>query len=138
VLQQSKHIHVSTDLQELSRILEWFQSLTQASVTEEDWMQCQIAIAEGFTNAVRYAHQALPSETPIEIDLNFYPDHIEMRIWDYGPSFSLKERLEGTISVPDESESGRGLMLLKEIANEVKYERVDEHRNCLLLLKHSS
>ncbi len=138
MLQQSKHIHVSTDLQEITRILEWFQSLTQASVTEEDWMQCQIAIAEGFTNAVRHAHQALPSETPIEIDLYFYPDHVEMRIWDYGPSFSLKERLDGMISIPDESESGRGLMLLKEIANEVKYERVDETRNCLSLIKNSS
>ncbi|NJM76493.1 MAG: hypothetical protein HC852_12775 [Acaryochloridaceae cyanobacterium RU_4_10] len=73
MLQQSKHIHVSTDLQELTRILDWFQSLTQASVTEEDWMQCQIAIAEGFTNAVRHAHQALPTETPIEIDLDFIP-----------------------------------------------------------------
>jgi serine/threonine-protein kinase RsbW len=138
VLQQSKHIHVSTDLQELTRVLDWFQSLTQASVTEEDWMQCQIAIAEGFTNAVRHAHQALPSETPIEIDLDFYPDRVEMRIWDYGPSFSLKERLEGMISTPDESESGRGLRLIKDIANEVQYERVDEHRNCLLLIKQSS
>ncbi|NJM76492.1 MAG: ATP-binding protein [Acaryochloridaceae cyanobacterium RU_4_10] len=61
-----------------------------------------------------------------------------MRIWDYGPSFSLKERLEGMISIPDESESGRGLMLLKEIASEVKYERVNENRNCLLLIKQSS
>ncbi len=138
LLQQTKHIHVSTDLQELPRILEWFQSLSQDSVTAQDWMQCQIAIAEGFTNAVRHAHQTMPTETPIEIDIDFYTEHIEMRIWDWGPPFDLMEMLEGKVPIDDESGSGRGLMLLQKIANELKYERVDEQRNCLLLIKHSS
>lgn len=136
---QTKRIHVKTDLSELSRILEWFQGLTQESVTEEDWMQCQIAMAEGFTNAVRHAHQSLPQQTNIEIDFDFYPNHVEMRIWDYGPPFGLAERIDQyATTVDEEAASGRGLMLLQKIASELRYMRMDEQRNCLLLIKHRS
>jgi serine/threonine-protein kinase RsbW len=136
---ETKRIHVNTDLNELSRVLEWFQDLSQESVNAEDWMQCQIALAEGFTNVVRHAHQSLPPQTLIEIDLNFYPNHVEMRIWDCGPPFSLIEQIDHhRTSVTDSSISGRGLMLLQKIANELDYTRVDETRNCLSLIKRRS
>ncbi|MGB8703231.1 MAG: ATP-binding protein [Thermosynechococcaceae cyanobacterium] len=138
-MQQTHHLHVNTDLQELSRILEWLQSLDQFSVSEEDWMQCQIALAEGFTNVVRHAHKTLSPETSIDIDLDFFPAHVEMRIWDYGPPFSLMEQLESlSASVDDELGSGRGLILLQKIADQLEYVRVDAHRNCLMLIKHRS
>lgn len=136
---KTKRIHVNTDLNELSRVLEWFQDLTQESVSAEDWMQCQIALAEGFTNVVRHAHQSLPSQTLVEIDLTFYANHVEMRIWDCGPPFSLMEQIDRhRTSVTDASISGRGLMLLQKIANELDYKRVDNTRNCLSLIKRRS
>jgi serine/threonine-protein kinase RsbW len=136
---KTKRIHVNTDLNELSKVLEWFQGLGQQSVSAEDWMQCQIALAEGFTNVVRHAHQSLPPQTLIEIDLNFYPNHVEMRIWDCGPPFSLMEQIDRySASVTDTSTSGRGLLLLHKIANELDYRRVDETRNCLFLIKRRS
>jgi serine/threonine-protein kinase RsbW len=135
----NKRIHVNTDLNELSNVLEWFQGLNQASVSPEDWMQCKIALAEGFTNVVRHAHQSLPPQTAIEIDLNFYPNHVEMQIWDCGPPFSLMEQIERSCkSVTDRSVSGRGLILLQKIANELEYRRVDATRNCLCLIKRRS
>ncbi|WP_404787006.1 ATP-binding protein [Altericista sp. CCNU0014] len=136
---ETKCIHVDTDLNELSKVLEWFQDLTQESVNAEDWMQCQIALAEGFTNAVRHAHHSLPAQTLVEIDLHFYPNHVEMRIWDCGPPFSLMEQIERyKASVTDESISGRGLLLLQKIASELDYRRVDDTRNCLSLIKRRS
>ncbi len=136
---KTKRIHVSTDLSELSKVLDWFQGLHQESVNAEDWMQCQIALAEGFTNVVRHAHQSLPPQTLVEIDLNFYPNHIEMQIWDSGPPFSLMEQIgRHTASITDASTSGRGLMLLQKIANELDYKRVDKTRNCLSLIKRRS
>jgi serine/threonine-protein kinase RsbW len=136
---KTKRIHVNTDLNELSRILDWFQDLTQESVDADDWMQCQIALAEGFTNVVKYAHQFLPPQTLIEIDLDFYPNHVEMRIWDCGPPFSLMDQVDQyATSITDEAASGRGLLLLKKIANELDYRRVDETRNCLVLIKRRS
>jgi serine/threonine-protein kinase RsbW len=136
-VQHTQHIHVSTNLGELARILEWFQSLEQASVTDEDWMQCQIALAEGFTNVVTHAHREMPSETPIEIDIDFYVGQIEMRIWDRGPSFQIKERIQTEMPPPD-AESGRGLVLLNKITDRIEYTPVDGQRNCLLLVKRSS
>lgn len=136
-MQHTQHIHVSTNLSELARILQWFQSLDQVSVTDEDWMQCQIALAEGFTNAVMHAHKAMPSETPIEIDINFCASQIELRIWDYGPPFDLIDQIQASMPSPD-TESGRGLPLLQKIADEIEYRPVDGQRNCLLLIKRSS
>lgn len=136
---KNKRIHVNSDLNELSNVLEWFQGLNQASVSTEDWMQCQIALAEGFTNVVRHAHQSLPPQTVIEIDLNFHPNHVEIQIWDCGPPFSLMEQIDrSSQAITDNSTSGRGLMLLQKIANELVYRRVDETRNCLCLIKRRS
>jgi serine/threonine-protein kinase RsbW len=136
-VQDTQRIHVSTNLSELARILAWFQSIEQASVTDEDWMQCQIALAEGFTNAVVHAHRELPSETPIEIDIYFSVGQIEMRIWDYGPPFELIEQIHGGMPAP-EAETGRGLALLSKIADHIQYRPVADDRNCLLLIKRRS
>jgi serine/threonine-protein kinase RsbW len=136
---KNKRLQVNSDLNELSNVLEWFQGLNQASVSAEDWMQCQIALAEGFTNVVRHAHQSLPPQTVIEIDLNFHPNHVELQIWDCGPPFSLMEQIDrSSQAITDNSTSGRGLMLLQKIANELDYRRVDETRNCLYLIKRRS
>ena len=136
-MQHTQHIHVSTNLSELAKILAWFQSLEQASVTDEDWMQCQIALAEGFTNVVVHAHKELSSETLIEIDLFFYVGRIEMRIWDQGPPFALLEQIKAEMPDP-EAETGRGFPLLSKIADRLEYRPVEGDRNCLLLVKCSS
>ncbi len=137
-MQRTNHLHVVTELSELATVLDWFQSLQQNSVTETDWIECQIALAEAFTNAVRHAHRAMPTVTPIEIDVNFFPECVELRIWDYGPPFNLKTLVESSVSVLQDTESGRGLLLIQKIADEIEYQRVDASRNCLLLTKRRS
>ena len=52
------NIQVPSDLKALDQVLFQFNKIYQASIPQKDWLQCQLALVEGFTNAVRHAHQA--------------------------------------------------------------------------------
>jgi serine/threonine-protein kinase RsbW len=131
-------LQVKTELNELVEVLAWFNQLHQDSIPKTDWLKCQTALAEAFTNAVRHAHKNLPLETPINLESSLASDYLEIRIWDYGPQFDLEYKLS---ILPNEVEEtaigGRGLYLLKEIADRLSYTRTGD-RNCLVLVKQFS
>lgn len=128
-------LQVKTDLNELVEVLAWFNQLYQDSIPKIDWLKCQTALAEAFTNVVRHAHKDRPLETPIELEAALSSDYLEIRILDYGPQFDLEYKVSILPSEVDETATGgRGLYLLKQIADGISYTR-DGDRNCLLLVK---
>jgi serine/threonine-protein kinase RsbW len=129
-------IAVSTDLSLLSQVLVWFDQFKQAALPYAVWLQCQLALAEGFTNAVRHAHQGKPSETPIEIEVSTRSEAIEIRIWDQGSGFDLEKSLSKIPAFVDLlAEGGRGLKIIEKSADVFSYTRTHDHRNCLLIVK---
>lgn len=99
-------------------------------------MQCQLALAEGFTNAVRHAHAGRPIDLLIDLEVQAFDDRLELRIWDQGSPFDLAQRLTALPEhVDTDAEGGRGLMLMKRIADVFTYTRTSGDRNCLLLVK---
>ena len=139
--QMPKHYHLSvkTDLNNLKQVLDWFHQIHPNQASERDWLECQIALAEGFTNAVRHAHQALPSETAIQLELGIELDHIEIRIWDHGPLFDLCQYLQTHPHFPEQdADNGRGLLLINRIADNLQYRRIDNSHNCLSIVKYLS
>ncbi|NER39882.1 MAG: ATP-binding protein [Oscillatoria sp. SIO1A7] len=133
---QQTSIRLETHLEELHRALSWFNQLNRPPLPRQTWMQCKIALTEAFTNAVRHAHKSFPREVPIEIEICLSNKCIEMRIWDFGPPFDLELKLK---SLPKEmdlhSTGGRGLPLLKKIADSLSYTKMEDERNCLLIVK---
>jgi len=133
------HLTVKSDLTILNQVQKWFdqfclQHLSQLPWSENQLYRLNLALAEGFTNAVRHAHHALPPETTIDIDLSLWVDRLEIRIWDQGKPFNpdaLKEPKPGTLQ-----EGGYGWFLLRRLADRVAYERGSDGRNCLLIVKH--
>lgn len=129
---------VKSDITLLNQVQQWFEQFCLQN-TSQSWSQSQLyslnlAIAEGFTNAVRHAHQALPPETTIDIELTLWGDRLEIRIWDQGKPFNpdaLKEPEPGTLQ-----EGGYGWFLLRRLADRVVYERGSDGRNCLLIVKY--
>ncbi len=83
------HLQVKTDLSEIDQILQWFEQLKDEKLTHEFLLRAKIALIEGFTNAVRHAHQHRPVETPIDIEVYLCAQHLEIRVWDSGPPFDL-------------------------------------------------
>lgn len=127
---------VPTDLRALDQVLSWFDQLYQPSIPKKVWLQCQLALAEGFTNAVRHAHRNFPTEVPIDIEVTLFSGSLEMRIWDQGLPFDFEQRLKAMDQKVDEQAGGgRGLAILQKIADKLSYTRTDDNRNCLLMVK---
>lgn len=149
------HLSVSSNLEELSAVQQWFQMLFPKLAKDSSWLvpqfdQLNLALAEGFTNAVRHAHANLPSSTPIDIELwsqklggtdNDEMKLIEIRIFDRGAPFdpsSLIEPKPGSLR-----EGGYGWFLLRRLADQVTYDSVCDRsiestppqRNCLRIVK---
>lgn len=132
------HLTVPSDLSVLTYVQEWFDQFCSRYTNQLFWLRGQLyplnlALTEGFSNAVRHAHHDLPSETDIDIDLTLWDDRIEIRIWDHGPPFDpdrLVEPKPGTLR-----KGGYGWFLLRRLADHVVYERNPDGRNCLLIVK---
>ena len=129
-------LQLHTDLNELTKLLVWFEQFKDSPISEKIWLHCQTAIAEGFTNAVRHAHKDRTSDTPIEIQVTKFPQSLEIRIWDHGDPFDLEQQLQNQPTPDLFATGGRGLRIMKELADQVTYTRTEDQRNCLLLIKH--
>lgn len=127
---------VLTDLKALDEVLSWFNQLEQPSIPKKVWLQCQLALAEGFTNAVRHAHKNLSPDVPIDLEVTLFPEHLEICIWDQGQPFDLEQRLQKLDRLVDEQAGGgRGIAILQKIADKITYTRTNNNRNCLLIVK---
>lgn len=134
--QHTSQIETQTDPTALKSVLAWFDQFQATPIPHNIWLQCQLALIEGFTNAVRHAHAGLPLETPVSIEVSVSDRTIDIRIWDRGPGFDLASMLRHKISVntPD-SEGGRGLKIMYLVADRLTYDPAPEQGNCLHLHK---
>ena len=148
ILQQD-HLTIKSELKLLNQVQKWFEQFCSQYLYQCGWSEIQVyrlnlALAEGFTNAVRHAHYGLPPETNIDIEVSLWVDHLEIRIWDRGEAFdpdAIAEPEPGTLQA-----GGYGWFLLRRLSDRVEYERVDEDvsevasgkRNCLLIVKYLS
>lgn len=90
---QKISLQVNNHLNALTEVLEWFEQLEDLSLPNQVWWGCQLALAEGFTNAVRHAHKDLPHSTPIQLEVTVFKGYLELRIWDGGQYFDLNAKL---------------------------------------------
>ncbi len=126
---------VKSDLIYLKDVLSQFESVKQGWICEKDWLQCQLALAEGFTNAVRHAHKNKPPETLIEIEISLSREEITIQVWDYGQPFQLESLQERLKHQQELATGGRGIEILQKIADNLSYDRTPDNRNCLVIRK---
>ena len=129
------YLQVCSDLKENEKVLSWIEQLYQVTIPQTIWLQCELTLAEGFTNATRHAHKYLPRETPIDIEITMYTNYLQIRIWDYGQPFDLIEWLKAQPDPDIFASGGRGIRLMYAIADHISYTRTSDNRNCLLISK---
>lgn len=136
VILRKSGFQTQTDPDALKAVLAWFDEFQSLPIPPAVWLQCQLALIEGFTNAVRHAHRGLPPETPIEIEVTATTDALEFKIWDQGPGFDFNSTLHRKLktTTPD-SEGGRGLRIMQRVADTVSYCPTADGRNCLYIYK---
>ncbi|MBD1854115.1 MULTISPECIES: ATP-binding protein [Leptolyngbya] len=133
---------MQSDLTAISQILHWFEQFRLPPLSQAAWLQGQIALVEGFTNAVRHAHTNLPLHTIIQLEAGLYFDRLEIRIWDQGSPFDLERllnRVEQDYPNPLEHSEHWGGTLFKKLRDqhqwEIEYHYLKEGVNCLCLVK---
>lgn len=130
---------VQSDLRCLEQVLAQLEQINEPWLSKEDWLESQLALVEGFTNAVRHAHKDYPSNVEIAIDITLTKKQIKIQIWDHGPPFDLESFLaSGPRTKYNLSSGGRGIKILQKIADHLSYVRTDDNRNCLLIVKNLS
>ncbi|MEM6426914.1 MAG: ATP-binding protein [Cyanobacteria bacterium P01_H01_bin.119] len=139
---QTADFRTQTDLKDLDRVLAWFeqfQDVKVCQIPENVWLQCQLALVEGFTNAVRHAHRHVSSDTPIDLQVSLFNDRLDISIWDYGPGFDMETWLAKTANGVDKnSEGGRGVRLIAKISDQMQYVKEPDGRNRLYMQKNFS
>lgn len=136
-----ENLVVDSKLETLFKVQQWFKELYGSLEPEFSWVKqhcdrLNIAVAEGFTNAVRHAHSMLPSDTPIAIEVLLKGGRIDIYIWDYGDPFDpnkLNEPEPGSLL----QDGGYGWFLLRRTADKVDYRRQD-NKNCLAITQYRS
>jgi len=143
---QHYHIRVNSDIYALSNLQGWFLQFQQL-LPKPVWMQCNLVLVEVFTNVVSYAHEGLSEETPVDIELaiNATEKFLELKIWDYGEPFDLLAEIDRLSreahknkdfeNVDDIPTGGRGLIIAKTIADNIRYETSADGRNCFVMTK---
>jgi serine/threonine-protein kinase RsbW len=140
-------LQLTTELESLEALLEWFEKIALEHLGEQTYWQCQLALTEGFTNTVRHAHKNLPPTTPIQLDVILWERGLEMKIWDCGQPFNLEAELQTRLQQKGDklecdplnlTEGGRGLVWMYELMDDLSYQRLSDRRNCLVLRKHLS
>lgn len=137
---RQEHLKVGSQLVFVDQVQGWFSDICRSLEGETSWIQyyadrLALALTEGFTNAVRHAHAHLPADTAITIDLDLYRDRVEIRILDQGAPFNpelLPEPQPGELL-----DSGYGWFLLRRLVDRVTYQRLQDGRNCLSIVKYS-
>ena len=133
-------IEVNSEITALIQVLEWLGNVCGDRLGSSDFQQLEIIIAEAFTNTVKYAHGKLAASTPILLDLLLEPNHVEVRIWDKGEPFDLSTHLQAELGDVDVEQSlhqhgHRGLLLMKRLSDDLFYETIHNHQNCLVMRK---
>lgn len=132
---KSIEIEVPGDLQALGLLLHEFNKIYQDYIPFRDWLECRLALAEGFTNAVRHAHKNFSSEVTILVEVILNNTAIKIKIWDYGSGFDLKTFIIETAKKNENwLNSGRGIPILNKICDRLDYYRLGE-KNCLSIVK---
>lgn len=130
---------VDSNLQALESVLSQFNQIYDDFIPNQDWLKCKLALAEGFTNAVRHAHKELSTEIQITIEAVLKPKTLEIYIWDWGDPFDLNEYIEEKSSNNNNwLGSGRGVAILTQIADRLEYCPIENKGNCLLIVKEFS
>ena len=91
---KSSQCRINSDLNKLPEVVTWFEQFKDSSLPKEIWLQANMAIIEGFTNAVRHAHANLSSDTPVLVKADLSDQTFSFEIWDQGEFYDFDTALE--------------------------------------------
>lgn len=142
--QNKSDLAVNSDLGELETVITWFERQGHIDIPSELWMQAQLALVEGFTNAVRHAHAHLVAPQQVHLSLQITSQMFCIQIIDHGEPFDFTAamaRVEAEITASGQDPLAReahwGLVMFLKLQKEygwtISHCRRDDGTNDLSL-----
>ena len=131
------HLTLPNDINTIPQLGTFVEGICEETgVSMENTMQLNLALEEAVVNVMSYAY---PEGTTgyVDIDINTVDHRMCIIISDSGKPFdpTTKEEVDITLSAEQRPIGGLGIHLVRNIMDEVAYERKD-NRNILTLKKY--
>ena len=131
-----KSIILANDISEISRLYEFVEELgNDFSLSPDIVFNLNLVLEEAVVNIINYAYPKEEHES-IYLSARMHEGSIILVLTDTGKEFAPTAAPEAdvTLSADDRQIGGLGIFLIRQIMNEVKYERI-EGKNVLTLEK---
>ena len=131
-----KSIILANDISEISRLNEFIEEIgNEFSLAPDVIFNLTLVLEEAVVNVINYAYPKEEHES-IYLSARMHEGSIVLVLTDTGKEFDPTAAPEAdvTLSAEDRQIGGLGIFLIRQIMNEVKYERI-EGKNILTLEK---
>lgn len=131
-----KSIILANDLSEISRLNDFIAEIAEeSSLGSDEVFNLNLVLEEAVVNIINYAYPKEDKES-IYLSAKADKDSIVLVLTDTGKAFDPTSvpDVDVTLSAEDREIGGLGIFLIRQIMNEVRYERIDG-KNVLTLEK---
>ena len=131
-----KSIVLTNDISEISKLNEFVEEIgNEFSLTPDVVFNVNLVLEEAIVNVINYAYPKEKHES-IYLSAQLHEGSIVFVLTDTGMQFDPTKAPEAdiTLSLEDRPIGGLGIFLIRQIMNEVSYERIDG-KNVLTLSK---
>ena len=131
-----KSIILANDLSEISRLNDFIAEIAEeSSLGPDEVFNLNLVLEEAVVNIINYAYPKEDKES-IYLSAKADKDSIVLVLTDTGKAFDPTSvpDVDVTLSAEDREIGGLGIFLIRQIMNEVRYERIDG-KNVLTLEK---
>jgi len=129
-------IQLINDVNDVSKLSEWIECLAEeVCLDPAKTFQLNLALEEAVVNVINYAY---PNQTgmPIDITADIEPERLSFTIEDSGVPFDPTQAVEPdiTLSAEERPVGGLGIMLVRQLMQEVSYEYRDGHNRLTIVM----
>ena len=130
-------LNIRNDIQSLPLVNEWIEQCCEEAGLGLDWvMKFQLVIEEMVSNVIFYAYDSQQQEAAIELRFTWEAGTVSILLRDWGKPFDPTAKDDPDISLSGVVRpiGGLGIFMVKQLMDEVRYERVGSS-NLLTLQK---
>ncbi len=135
-VKQERHLILHNDIQQIPQLADFMETIAEEKhLNQNDTMSLNLALEEAVTNVILYAYPD-GSDGLVDIEAVLREHSIEFTITDSGFPFdpTAVPEVDITLLADERSIGGLGIHLVRQIMDEVRYQRLD-NKNVLTLIK---
>ena len=135
-VKQERHLILHNDIQQIPQLADFMETIAEEKgISQSLCLSLNLALEEAVTNVILYAY---PNDTDglVDIEAVLREHTLEFIVTDSGVPFdpTAVPDADVTLSAEDRSIGGLGIHLVRQIMDEVRYQRIND-KNVLTMIK---